>query len=177
MVEGKERPEIVTRNASSSCCMKRANCWRRVHLPARRCPNLARWCSMNIMNNIGALATRNHQQTQFEGAEAISGEELTEKYLVKNASCWACPIGCTRISKTEKVEGEGPEFESTWAFGAQCGIDDLPAIIEANTLCNDLGLGYHHSWFDDCLRDGTFRKRISGFRSALRTRRPTCSHH
>jgi len=95
---------------------------------------------MNIMNNIGALATRNHQQTQFEGAEAISGEELTEKYLVKTASCWACPIGCTRISKTEKVEGEGPEFETTWAFGAQCGIDDLPAIIEANSLCNDLGL-------------------------------------
>ena len=66
---------------------------------------------MNIMNNIGALATRNHQQTQFEGAEAISGEELTEKYLVKNASCWACPIGCTRVSKTEKVEAEGPEFD------------------------------------------------------------------
>ena len=60
--------------------------------------------------------------------------------MVKNASCWACPIGCTRISKTEKVEGEGPEFESTWALGAQCGINDLPAIIEANALCNDLGL-------------------------------------
>ncbi len=79
------------------------------------------------------MSTRNHQQTQFEGADAISGEELTEKYLVKNASCWACPIGCTRISKTEKVEGEGPEFETTWAFGAQCGIDDLAAIIEANS--------------------------------------------
>jgi aldehyde:ferredoxin oxidoreductase len=95
---------------------------------------------MNIMNNVGALATRNHQQTQFEGAEAISGEELTEKYLVKNASCWACPIGCTRVSKTDKIEGEGPEFETTWAFGAQCGVDDLASIIEVNSLCNDLGL-------------------------------------
>jgi aldehyde:ferredoxin oxidoreductase len=38
------------------------------------------------------------------------------------------------------VEGEGPEFETTWAFGAECGIDDLAAIIEANALCNDLGL-------------------------------------
>jgi len=65
---------------------------------------------------------------------------LTDNYLVRNASCWACPISCTRISRTDKVEGEGPEFESTWAFGAQCGIDDLPAIIEANTLCNDLGM-------------------------------------
>jgi aldehyde:ferredoxin oxidoreductase len=65
---------------------------------------------------------------------------LTKKYLVKNSACWACPIGCTRISKTDKVEGEGPEYETTWAFGAECGIDDLPAMIEANHLCNDLGL-------------------------------------
>lgn len=96
---------------------------------------------MNIVNSIaGALPTRNHQQSQFEGAEAISGETLTEKYLVRNRSCWACPIGCTRISRTDKVNGEGPEFETTWAFGAQCGIDDLAAIIEANAICNDLGL-------------------------------------
>ncbi len=59
---------------------------------------------------------------------------------MKNDACWACPIYCTRISKTSKREGEGPEFETTWAFGAQCGIDDLAAIIEANFLCNDLGL-------------------------------------
>jgi aldehyde:ferredoxin oxidoreductase len=109
-------------------------------LTSQALPEFGTVVLMNIMNNIGALATRNHQQTQFEGAEAISGEELTEKYLVKNSACWACPIGCTRMSKTDKVEGEGPEFESTWALGAQCGIDDLPAIIEANALCNDLGL-------------------------------------
>ncbi len=51
--------------------------------------------------------------------------------IVKNSACWACPIGFTRISKTDKVEGEGPEFETTWAFGAQCGVDDLPALEEA----------------------------------------------
>jgi aldehyde:ferredoxin oxidoreductase len=44
------------------------------------------------------------------------------------------------MSKTDKVEGEGPEFETTWAFGAQCGISDLEAIIEVNQRCNDLGL-------------------------------------
>jgi aldehyde:ferredoxin oxidoreductase len=73
-------------------------------------------------------------------AELISGEALTDRYLVKNAACWACPISCTRISKTDKVEGEGPEFETTWAFGAACGIGDLEAIIEANSICNDLGM-------------------------------------
>ncbi len=95
---------------------------------------------MNLINAVGALPTENFQRSQFDGAEEISGEALTERYLVKNAACWACPIGCTRVSKTDKVEGEGPEYETTWAFGAACGIDDLAAIIEANAICNDLGI-------------------------------------
>jgi len=140
VVEGSERPEIEDKDQFKFMLYETRKLLAASPLTSQALPEFGTVVLMNIMNNIGALATRNHQQTQFEGAEAISGEELTEKYLVKNASCWACPIGCTRVSKTEKVEGEGPEFESTWAFGAQCGIDDLPAIIEANTLCNDLGL-------------------------------------
>lgn len=97
---------------------------------------------MNIMNTIGALPTRNFQQSEFENAEAISGEAIADQILVKNAACWACPIACTRITRTSKSEeeNEGPEYESVWAFGADCGIDDLEAITEVNYLCNDLGL-------------------------------------
>lgn len=95
---------------------------------------------MNILNEIGALPTRNFQASQFEGAEAISGERLTETLLVKNQGCWACPISCTRLTRTRTGEGEGPEYETAWAFGAQCGVDDLEAIADANYLCNDLGL-------------------------------------
>jgi len=140
VVEGKERPEIEDKERFKFLLYETRKLLAASPLTSQALPEFGTVVLMNIMNNIGALATRNHQQTQFEGAEAISGEELTEKYLVKNASCWACPIGCTRIIKTGKVEGEGPEFESTWAFGAQCGVDDLAAIIEVNSLCNDLGL-------------------------------------
>jgi aldehyde:ferredoxin oxidoreductase len=140
VVEGKQRPDIEDQDRFKFMLYETRKLLAASPLTSQALPEFGTVVLMNIMNNIGALATRNHQQTQFEGAEAISGEELTDNYLVKNSSCWACPIGCTRISRTEKVEGEGPEFESTWAFGAQCGIDDLPAIIEANSLCNDLGL-------------------------------------
>jgi aldehyde:ferredoxin oxidoreductase len=140
VVEGKERPVIEDKERFKFLLYETRKLLAASPLTSQALPEFGTVVLMNIMNNIGALATRNHQQTQFEGADAISGEELTEKYLVKNASCWACPIGCTRISKTEKVEGEGPEFESTWAFGAQCGVDDLAAIIEVNSVCNDLGL-------------------------------------
>ena len=140
VVEGKQRPVIEDPDRFKFMLYEARKLLAGSPLTSQALPEFGTVVMMNIVNNVGALATRNHQQVQFEGAEAISGEELTDKYLVKNASCWACPIGCTRVSRTEKVEGEGPEFESTWAFGAQCGIDDLPAIIEANTLCNDLGL-------------------------------------
>jgi aldehyde:ferredoxin oxidoreductase len=95
---------------------------------------------VNVVNVIGALPTRNFQQTQFEHAEAISGETIAERLLVKKAACWSCPIACTRVTRTAHGEGEGPEYESVWALGAACGIGDLEAITEASYLCNDLGL-------------------------------------
>lgn len=95
---------------------------------------------VNVVNVIGALPTRNFQESQFAGAERISGEWMTERILVGRKACWACPIVCARQTRTAHGEGEGPEYETIWAFGAQCGIDDLEAIAEANYLSNDLGL-------------------------------------
>jgi aldehyde:ferredoxin oxidoreductase len=140
VVEGRERPQIEDKERFHFLLYETRKLLAASPLTSQALPEFGTAVLMNIMNNVGALATRNHQQTQFEGAEAISGETLREKYLVRNAACWVCPIGCTRVSKTDKVEGEGPEFETAWAFGAQCGVDDPAAIIEANALCNDLGL-------------------------------------
>ena len=47
---------------------------------------------LNIVNYFGALPTHNFRQSQFESAEAISGEALTEQYLVRKIACWACPM-------------------------------------------------------------------------------------
>ncbi len=140
VVEGKQRPEIIDQELFKYMLYESRKLLKASPLTSQALPEFGTVVMMNIVNAIGALPTRNHRQSQFEHAEDISGETLTEKYLVKNESCWACPIGCTRISKTDKVEGEGPEFETTWAMGAQCGINDLPAIIEANAICNDLGM-------------------------------------
>ncbi len=109
-------------------------------LTSQALPEFGTAVVMNVVNEIGALPTRNFQQSQFEGADEISGEALTDSILVKNQACWACPISCTRISKTEAGEGEGPEYETAWSFGAQCGVDDLEVIFEANRVCNDMGM-------------------------------------
>ena len=36
--------------------------------------------------------------------------------------------------------GEGPEYETAWALGADTGVGDLDAVLKGNWLCNDLGL-------------------------------------
>lgn len=140
VVEGKERPEIIDQDNFKFMLYEARKLLRANPITSQALPEFGTAVMINILNNIGALPTRNFQQSQFEMTEEISGETLAEKFLVKNSACWACPIACTRITKTDKVQGEGPEYETIWAFGAQCGIGDLEAIIEANSVCNDLGL-------------------------------------
>ncbi len=95
---------------------------------------------VNIINNVGSLPTRNWQESYFDAADDISGESLKEKYLVKNSACHRCSIACGRVVKIDgKVIG-GPEYEPLWAYGADCGVNDLSAIITANMLCNEYGL-------------------------------------
>lgn len=95
---------------------------------------------VNIVNNVGSLPTRNWQGSYDEQAEQISGEEMSEKYLTKNSFCHRCPIGCGRVVKMKEEVVGGPEYEVLWAYGSDCGVTDLPTIIECNYWCNELGL-------------------------------------
>jgi aldehyde:ferredoxin oxidoreductase len=97
------------------------------------------------LNNSGILPTRNFQKGQFEGAEAICGEKMTESILVKSEGCYACAVQCKRAVKVEgKYKADpkygGPEYETVAAFGSYCGVDNLGAIAQANEICNQYGL-------------------------------------
>ncbi len=105
-------------------------------------PNFGTSVLVNVMNEIGALPTLNFQKGYFEDADAISGETIRERILEKRVACDACTIACGRETKIPDRDrrGEGPEYETVWAFGAACGVRDLEAIVEANYLCNEYGL-------------------------------------
>lgn len=96
---------------------------------------------VNIINESGVLPVKNFQESYTDNADIISGESLTEHHLVKKSACFRCPIACGRVVKLKDgtVVG-GPEYETIWAFGADCGSYDLDAINEANMLCNEYGL-------------------------------------
>jgi aldehyde:ferredoxin oxidoreductase len=94
--------------------------------------------------NYGCLPTKNWQQGTFDGWEAVQGATLTEKYLINNSACFGCPVGCGRKTRVDDPdfhgEGEGPEYETVYAMGPNCMVDNLAAITKANYVCNELGL-------------------------------------
>jgi aldehyde:ferredoxin oxidoreductase len=95
---------------------------------------------VSLVNEHGMLPTYNFQKGTFNDAEGVSGEKLLERFSVRQYHCFGCPIGCGRISRVRGEEVGGPEYESMWALGPQCGINDLEWIITANNRCNLLGL-------------------------------------
>ena len=114
---------------------------------------------MNVINEVGALPTRNHQDVQFEGAKDISAEAMAtprasdgKAQLVTNQACFGCTIACGRISKIDDTHfsiqnkpqyinaSGGLEYEAAWALGAANGVNDLEALQFANMVCNEDGI-------------------------------------
>ena len=114
---------------------------------------------MNVINEAGAMPTRNSRDVQFEGAHDISAEAMAtpresdgEKNLQANQACFGCTIACGRISKIDEKHftvankpeywhaSGGLEYEAAWALGSNTGIDDLEALTYASFICNEQGL-------------------------------------
>ncbi len=124
-------------------------------------------CLMTPVNKAGILPTRNFRTGFFEEAEAITGEVLVRALGAKRRACFGCPIGCGRVLVRGKREVGAPEYETAWAFGAQCGICDMEAIARANELCNELGidtisLGNAIGFLMECYERGLITDRETG---------------
>ena len=115
------------------------------------------------LNRLGALPTRNFQQTTFEGAEAISGEHLHESHLVKVAACSGCPVACEHIyhagAGSQKHVRTRMDYETLFALGPLCGVDQPQWIIRAADLCDRYGIdtlstGGSIAWAMECFEKG-----------------------
>ncbi len=72
----------------------------------------------------------------------VTGQTLRQEYSVSNYACRGCPIGCGREIKDFKpgLNIDGPEYETSIAFGPLCMNTNFDSIIEANHLCNAYGM-------------------------------------
>ena len=103
----------------------------------------------NVISEAGGYPTRNFKTGTFEGASKISGETLAQLENERGgegAATHGCHRGCvircsgTFYDKNGNFLTKQPEYETVWAHGGNCGIDDLDAIAQMDRLDDDFGL-------------------------------------
>jgi len=102
------------------------------------------------INEAGGWPTRNFQTGSFEEILEVDGDAFADSLWVPRQSpgtrpCWNCPISCAHVAIIDKgrwtgTVTEGPEYETVWAFGPQCGVSDREAIARADYLCDYFGI-------------------------------------
>jgi len=100
---------------------------------------------LRFINAAGGLPTRNFQTGVFEEAEKLFDEKWKSEIFVKDSACPNCPISCSKIAyvKSElfgEIKLDGPDYETVFSLGTNCGINDKNAIVYANYLCDEYGV-------------------------------------
>jgi aldehyde:ferredoxin oxidoreductase len=132
--------------------------------------DLGTMANVSAFNRLGALPTRNFQQSTFEGAEQVSGERLHQEHLEKNVHCANCTIGCEKILVTRDKGSQAKgrmEYESLFALGPLCGVSDPNAVIRAAGICDQLGMdtisaGATLAWAMECFEKGILTAQDNG---------------
>jgi len=101
--------------------------------------------TLNFTHTGGILPTRNFQFGTWEKALGKIDSVGVYKSAKSHRSCQSCFVHCSLITEVDegKYKGttlEGPEYETLGMFGSNLLIDSLPTIIQANVLCDKLGL-------------------------------------
>jgi len=101
----------------------------------------------NVINEAGAYPTNNFLVGRFPGTSKISGETQAETEKARGGiPTHGCHRGCVIQCSGVYMDKDGhyltkqPEYETVWAHGANCGIDDLDAIAMMDRLDDDYGI-------------------------------------
>ncbi len=101
----------------------------------------------NVISEAGAYPTKNFMWGSFETCNKISGETQAQTEIDRGGSAThgchrGCIIRCSGIylNKDGQYLTKQPEYETVWAHGGNCGIDDLDAIAQLDRLDDDYGI-------------------------------------
>ncbi len=120
---------------------------------------LGTMANLLAFNAISALPTRNFSTASFDGAEALSAEQVAALRQVARSSCASCSIGCEHLYKGPGDKQVRMEYENVFALGPLCGVNDPDAVIAASARCDELGLdtistGGTIAWAMECAEKG-----------------------
>jgi len=169
VVKGSRRTRIADRGLLTKVLKERYSTLKKNTAPFK---TLGTPFLVNLINSLGMLGTRNNAGEVFSQAGQISGEFMREHYWDRNTACYGCPVACGKTVHVRKGEYTGktvkmPEYETLYAFGSMMDNGDLDSIIEANHLCNLLGLdtismGVTLAFAAECVEKGIASKHDLG---------------
>ncbi len=98
-----------------------------------------------VMNKAQAFPTRYWAEGTFEHWEKISGQTMHQEHDVRPNACAKCLMACGRLTTIKKGRHtglviEGPEYETIYAFGGLCMIDEIEEIVYLNDVCDRVGM-------------------------------------
>jgi len=100
---------------------------------------------VEILNNAGAFPTQYWKRGRLDTKDRINAAAIAERLNPRPHACRDCFLGCGK--QVEVLEGrhkglklEGPEYETIYAFGGLCMIDEIEEIVYLNWLCDSLGM-------------------------------------
>jgi aldehyde:ferredoxin oxidoreductase len=124
-------------------------------------PGFAAWVHLHGID--AALCVRNYSDSMFTAADAYAAERFMAHYR-HEGHCPGCPNNCIKFfgtgdDSTYDPRAGGIHQEITGALGPNLAIGDLPTVLQANILCNELGLdptslGFTLSLVMECMERG-----------------------
>ncbi len=98
-----------------------------------------------MLNNAGAFPAKYWTQGTCGHWEQLSGETYHKEHTVKPHACAKCFMACGRMAEIERgrhkgLKIEGPEYETIYAFGGLCMIEDIAEVAWLNDVCDRLGM-------------------------------------
>ncbi|MBW2149258.1 MAG: aldehyde ferredoxin oxidoreductase [Deltaproteobacteria bacterium] len=141
------RIEPINKDAFTAACKKLNKALQEHPVTGQGLPTYGTNVLANIINEAAAYPTNSFSKGQFAETGKISGETQHDVILERGGKIahpchTGCVIRCSRIynDKEGGFLSKGPEYETIWANGANCGISDLDAIAMIDRLCDDYGL-------------------------------------
>jgi len=103
---------------------------------------------VKVSSHLDHYPTRNWMAGEFEDVDKLGHETIAELYKRFRRPCYQCPIACSETLdasvfdwvENDRKEIAKPEYETLAMLGGNCGINDVETVIQANYLCNELGL-------------------------------------
>ena len=145
--KGADRPSLADAETFKTANKRWVNMIKEHPVSGQGLPSFGTAILVNLINEAGALPTKNFRSGRFDYAKNISGERMTELIkkrggVVKEGCHPGCVIHCSQAYHDREGQylTSGFEYETIWAFGAHTLIKDLDDIAIMDRLCDDIGV-------------------------------------